>query len=64
MHRRTDILVMRRELTLTNVYYLDTNICISYMRGKNAELRDKIDAIPPECIKISAIVKGELLVGA
>ncbi len=54
---------MRRS-SLTNIYYLDTNICISYMRGKNKELRDKLDAIPLECIKIPAIVKGELLVGA
>ena len=49
---------------MTNVYYLDSNICIAYMRGRNMELRSKIDAIPSEYIKIPAIVKGELLVGA
>ena len=49
---------------MARIYYLDTNICIFYMRGKNIELRDKINSIPPECIKIPAIVKGELLVGA
>ena len=51
-------------LVMTNVYYLDSNICIAYMRGRNMELRSKIDAIPSEYIKITAIVKGELLVGA
>ena len=49
---------------MVKVYYLDANICIAYMRGKNMELRRKIDAIPPEYVKIPAIVKGELLVGA
>ena len=54
---------MRRS-SLTNIYYLDTNICIFYMRGKNRKLRDRIDAIDSDCIKIPAIVKAELLVGA
>ncbi len=54
---------MRRS-SLTNIYYLDTNICIFYMRGKNIELHDKIDSIASEFIKIPAVVKGELLVGA
>ena len=54
---------MRRS-NLTNIYYLDTNICVFYIRGKNRELRNKIDAIDPDCIKIPAIVKGELLTGA
>ena len=49
---------------MINIYYLDANICIAYMRGKNIELRHKIDAIDPSCIKIPAIVKGELLLGA
>ena len=49
---------------MAKIYYFDANICIAYMSGKNIELRDKIDAIPPECIKIPAIVKGELLTGA
>lgn len=49
---------------MTKVYYLDTNICIFYMRGKNQELRDRIDAIPRERIKIPSVVKAELLYGA
>ncbi len=49
---------------MPKIYYLDANICIDYMRGRNIALRDKINAIPSECIKIPSIVKGELLLGA
>ena len=56
--------VMRKVSTLDSVYYLDTNICIFYIRGKNRDLREKIDAIPRDRVKIPAVVKGELLVGA
>lgn len=49
---------------MASVYYLDSNICISYMRGRDRELHDKIDSIDPELIKIPTIVKAELLVGA
>ena len=61
--RRTAMLVMRIS-KLANIYYLDANICIFYMRGKDRELRAKIDSIDTSCIKIPAVVKGELLVGA
>ena len=47
-----------------NVYYLDTNICIFHMRRPFGILADRINAIEPERIKIPAVVKGELLVGA
>ena len=56
-------LVMRIS-KLANIYYLDANICIFYMRGKDKELRNKIDSIDPSYIKIPVVVKGELLVGA
>ena len=49
---------------LTNIYYIDANICIFYMRGRNIELRKKMDSIERRLIKIPAIVKAELLVGA
>ena len=55
---------MRSKSALDSVYYLDTNICIFYIRGKNRDLHDKIDAIPHDRVKIPAVVKGELLVGA
>ena len=49
---------------MTSTYYLDTNICIFYMRGKDIELRNKVDSIETSRIKIPVMVKGELLVGA
>lgn len=45
-------------------YYLDSNICISYLRGRNIDLRKKVDSFDKALIKIPAIVKGELLTGA
>ena len=53
-----------RTSKLANMYYLDANICIFYMRGKDKELRNKIDSIYHSYIKIPVGVKGELLVGA
>lgn len=49
---------------MKNVYYLDSNICIFYLRNPEGVLAQKIISIDPECIKLSAIVKAELLVGA
>ena len=57
------MLVMRR-FVLANIYYLDTNICIFHMRKPLGIVAKKINAIDPDCIKIPAVVKGELLVGA
>ena len=45
-------------------YYLDSNICIFYLRGRNIDLRNKVDSFDKELIKIPAVVKGELLTGA
>lgn len=56
--------VRRMKSALTRIYYLDTNICIFYMRNPKGILADRINAINPERIKIHAIVKAELLVGA
>ena len=58
------IYVMRRVSALTNIYYLDTNICIFHMRKPFGVLARKINSIDPACIKLPAIVKAELLVGA
>ena len=49
---------------MTSTYYLDSNICIFYLRQPFGCLADKINSLDPECIKIPAIVKAELLVGA
>ena len=43
-------------------YFLDTNICIGYLRGVGT-LKEKVDALMPDDIKISSIVKAELLYG-
>lgn len=59
-----DMRVMRTESALANVYYLDANICIFHMRKPFGVLADKIASIDTDSIKIPAIVKAELLVGA
>ena len=56
---------MRISITSTKMkYYLDSNICISYLRGRNIDLRKKVDSFDKALIKIPAVVKGELLSGA
>jgi tRNA(fMet)-specific endonuclease VapC len=45
-------------------YYLDTNICIYFLKGLYPLLLQKILAHRPDSIKIASIVKAELLYGA
>ena len=45
-------------------YFLDTNTAIIFLRGKSLRLREKILLHPKSQIKISAVVKAELLTGA
>ena len=45
-------------------YFLDTCICITYLRGKNEEVLRKIESYNPSQIKIPVIVLAELLHGA
>lgn len=45
-------------------YFLDTNICIYYLKGKFPILIDKLLSQNPDNIKIPSIVKAELLYGA
>ena len=49
---------------MTSIYYLNTNICIFYMRKPKGLLADRINSIESDRIKIPVMVKGELLVGA
>ena len=49
---------------MTRTYYLDTNICIFHLRRPFGELAKKIYSISSDNIKLPAIVKAELLVGA
>ena len=55
---------MRIYRHMNSVYYLDSNICIFHMRRPFGILADRINAMPPDRIKIPAVVKGELLVSA
>jgi tRNA(fMet)-specific endonuclease VapC len=46
------------------MYFLDTNICVYFLKGNYEEVRDKIYSTSPKDIKIPSIVKAELLYGA
>jgi len=45
-------------------YYLDTNICVYFLKASNQNLKQKILSESPDNIKIPSIVKAELLYGA
>ena len=45
-------------------YFLDTNICIYYLKGTHRSVADKLVTLHPEDIRIASIVKAELLYGA
>ena len=46
------------------IYYLDSNICIYFLKGLYPNIKDQIKSINPSNIKIPSIVKAELLYGA
>ena len=45
------------------MYYLDTNICVYFMKGKHPQLLSIMMKHEPKDIKIPAIVEAELLYG-
>lgn len=45
-------------------YFLDTNICIYFLKGKSNNIENQIKNLNPNRIKIPSIVKAELLLGA
>ena len=45
-------------------YYLDTNICVYFLKGMHSVLRDKLLSCNPDTIIIPSLVKAELLYGA
>ena len=45
-------------------YFLDTNMCIYYLKGSYEQVRTHLLERRPEEIKIPSIVKAELLYGA
>ena len=45
-------------------YQLDTDTCVHWLRGKDSALKARLIALTPADVQISAVVRGELLVGA
>jgi tRNA(fMet)-specific endonuclease VapC len=45
-------------------YYLETNICIYFLKGINEKIKSRLLEKHPDEIKISSIVQAELLYGA
>jgi tRNA(fMet)-specific endonuclease VapC len=45
------------------MYFLDTNTCIYYLKGKYKSIEDNFKFVPRYEIKIPVIVKAELLYG-
>jgi len=46
------------------IYYLDSNICVYFLKGLYPSIMEIIQNINPNNIKIPSIVKAELLYGA
>ena len=46
------------------IAYLDTDICVFALKNRFPSVQKRVQASPPHHIKISAIVKAELLFGA
>lgn len=45
-------------------FFLDTNICIYFLKGTYPALKENLEKRKPEDIKIPSMVKAELLYGA
>ena len=45
-------------------YYLDSNICVYFLKGQFPSIMENIQNTNPVNIKIPSIVKAELLFGA
>ena len=46
------------------IYFVDTNTCIYFLNGKYESVKENFLSNSPRDIKISAIVKAELILGA
>ena len=46
------------------MYFLDTNTCIDFLRNLSESVRSRFLSVPLNEIKISVVVKAELLLGA
>lgn len=45
-------------------YLLDTNLCIIYLKGRNLNLKQKLESVSIQEIAVCSIVKAELCFGA
>ena len=45
-------------------YFLDTNVCIFSVKGRFPSIKERLERLTPEDIKIPSIVRAELLLGA
>jgi len=45
-------------------YLLDTNVCVMYLNGRSASVRDRLHSISIEEMAVCSIVKTELFYGA
>ncbi|MBD2482314.1 type II toxin-antitoxin system VapC family toxin [Planktothrix sp. FACHB-1365] len=45
-------------------YLLDTNLCIIYLKGRNLNLKQKLESVAIQEIAVCSIVKAELCFGA
>jgi tRNA(fMet)-specific endonuclease VapC len=45
-------------------FLLDTNVCIAYLNGRDAAVRDQMLALSPDEVWLCSVVKAELLYGA
>ncbi len=46
------------------IYFPDTNVCIHFLKGTNARIRERFLKLTPDRIAVASIVKAELLLGA
>ena len=45
-------------------YLLDTDICVQYLRGSDADVRDRLSNLAPTDSWLCSVVKAELIFGA
>lgn len=46
------------------LYLLDTNVCVMYLNGRSAAVRERLLATRPEEMAVCSVVKSELFYGA
>lgn len=45
------------------MFLLDTNVCVQYLRGKNARVRQRLTACPTHDVRLCSVVLFELYFG-